>query len=57
MTLKKIRWGRITWICALMCPTAIFGFLAALTGNHAWLVPQVVTWIAALALLLLSGAP
>lgn len=52
-----IRWGRLTVIFVLMALAALCGFLASVTGSQAWLVPQVVAWVAALTLLLLSGRP
>ncbi len=57
ITTRSIRWLHLTLIFGLMALAGLFGFLASITGSHAWLVPQVVAWVAALALLLLSGRP
>jgi len=52
-----MRWRNLTIIFILMSLAGLFGFLASLTGAQGWLIPQAVVWIAALALLLLSGRP
>jgi hypothetical protein len=53
---RAIRWPKLAIITVLMALAAFFGFLASLSGSTGWLVPQVISWIAALVILILCGS-
>lgn len=57
MSKHTIHWRNLTLIFVLMALAGLFGFLASLTGERGWLIPQVVVWLAALVLLTRSGRP